>query len=208
MEFDKVIEQRHSCRTFLPIEISDEKINQIVEAGRLAPSSKNAQPWKFVCIKTDFKNEKVSRDISRLMANYYLSNRNDPEKMKGAGSVFATSKIIESCPAIILIFSDSNNITRNSMESISDILSIGASVEHMTLKATDLGLGSLWIADTYFIHKELAEYIEEYLKKKGLNDFILEKHRLICAMAIGEMGEQTYKSSRKNLEDILLIINN
>ena len=68
-------------------------------------------------------------------------------------------------------------------------------------------MGSLWIADTYFVHKELAEYIEEELTKTG-EKFILADNRLICAIALGKRGEPTYKRSRKSLEDILLILNN
>ena len=167
-ELDKIIEERHSCRAYLPTPISDETIKQIVEAGRLAPSAKNGQPWKYVCIKTEFSDNETSKQIAKIMADYYINNRDNPEKMKGASSVFATSKIIESCPAIILVFEDTPFIDRDHLESISDILSIGASVEHMVLKATELGLGSLWIADTYFVHKELAEYVENYLKNVQL----------------------------------------
>ncbi len=69
MTLDEIIKERHSCRTYLPYGISDDTIKQIVEAGRLAPSAKNAQPWKYVCIKTDFKNVEASKDIANLMAN-------------------------------------------------------------------------------------------------------------------------------------------
>lgn len=208
MKLDESIKERHSCRTYLPFEVTDEEIKKIVEAGRLAPSAKNAQPWKYVCIKTDFSNPDTSKDIAKIMANYYLQNRNNPEVLRAASSVYSTSKIIESCPAIILVFAESDYINRDKMESISDILGIGASVEHMMLKATDLGLGCLWIADTYCVHKEMAEYIENYLKSKNLNNFIDNENRLICAMAIGKMGEPRYKTARKKLDEILLVINN
>lgn len=207
MNLDEIIKTRNSCRTYLPTAISDDTIKQIVDAGRLAPSAKNAQPWKFVCIKTDFTDNEKSKKISSIMANFYLQNKNDENKMKGASSVYATSKIIEDCPAIILVFADSDYINRDKMESISDILSIGASVEHMVLKATELGLGSLWIADTYYVHKEIAQYIEEELRNTG-NQFILNNHRLICAVALGERGEPQYERSRKSLEEVLTIINN
>ena len=37
--------------------------------------------------------------------------------------------------------------------------SIGAAIENMTLTATELGLGSLWICDTFFAQKELSEWL-------------------------------------------------
>lgn len=203
MELSEAIKQRHSCRTYLPSPITDEKIKQIVEAGRLAPSSKNAQQWKFVCIKT----ETESHDIAKMLENYYIQNKDNPEVKMGASSVYATGKTLEQCPAIILVFTDCENIDRTKVEDTSAILSIGAAVENMMLTATDMGLGCLWIADTYYVHKELAEYIQSRLVGTKYENFISESNRLICSMAVGEMGEPRYKSSRKDLDDILVIIN-
>lgn len=204
MNLDEVINARHSCRSYLPTEITDEQIKQIVEAGRQAPSSKNAQQWKFVCIKS--KTE--SHDIANILQNYYIENKSDPDKIGTASSVFATGRILEHCPAIILVFEDSEYIDRNKNEDISALLSIGACVEHMMLKATDMGLGCLWICDTFFVHNEIADYILERLKGTKYESFIDRDNRLVCAMAIGEMGEPRYPKARKELNDILCIINN
>lgn len=204
MELSEAIKNRCSCRTFLPTAISDEQIKQIVEAARLAPSSKNAQQWKFVCIKA----EKESHDIANMLENYYIENKDNPEKMAGASSVFATGKILESTPAIILVFEDSNFITRDKVEDISALLGIGGAVEHMMLTATSMGLGSLWIADTYYVHKELADYILKKLKGTDKENFIDLSNRLVCAMAVGEAAEPRYDRPRKSLDEILCIINN
>ncbi len=204
MKLDDLIKERHSCRSYLPTAISDAKIKQIVEAARLAPSSKNAQQWKFVCIKA----KEESHDIANILENYYIKNKNNKEKMLGASSVFATGKILESCPAIILVFADTENITRTKVEDISALLSIGGAVEHMMLKATDMGLGCLWICDTYFVHNELADYILKKLKGTEKENFISKKNRLVCAMAVGVMAEPKYPKNRKTLDEILCIINN
>ncbi len=39
--------------------------------------------------------------------------------------------------------------------------SIGASIENMLLKATEIGLGTLWIANTCFAYKDLVSFIGE-----------------------------------------------
>lgn len=204
MNIDELIKERHSCRNYLPKALTDKQIKTIVEAARLAPSSKNAQQWKFVCIKA----KKESHDIASILENYYLKNKNKPDKMAGASSVFATGKILESCPAIILVFSDTANITRTKVEDISALLGIGGAVEHMMLKATDMGLGCLWICDTYFVHNELADYILKKLKGTPQEKFINKNNRLVCAMAVGQMAEPRYPKTRKSLDEILCIINN
>ncbi len=42
---------------------------------------------------------------------------------------------------------------------MNDLLSIGASIENMLLKAEELNIGSLWIGNTCFAYQELMEYI-------------------------------------------------
>ena len=45
-----IINNRQSIRRFNEKEVEVEKINKIIEAGMLAPSSKNKQPWRFVIL--------------------------------------------------------------------------------------------------------------------------------------------------------------
>lgn len=63
-------------------------------------------------------------------------------------------------------------------------------MENMTLTATELGLGSLWICDTYFAYDEL----NRWLNVDG---------ELIAAMTIGYANETPPARPRKKLEDIV-----
>ena len=71
-----------------------------------------------------------------------------------------------------------------------DSLSIGASIQNMLLKATQLGLGTLWIANTCFAYNDMVEVIPS-------------KGQLIGAVAVGYAAEKPYPRPRKNLEEIL-----
>lgn len=42
---------RYSCRDFLNQDVEEEKIYNIIEAARLAPSWVNVQPWHFIVVK-------------------------------------------------------------------------------------------------------------------------------------------------------------
>lgn len=44
MEFNTVIQKRYSCRAFAPRKVEQEKIDRILEAGRIAPTAVNKQP--------------------------------------------------------------------------------------------------------------------------------------------------------------------
>ena len=46
MEFENVIRTRHATRKFKNERIEKEKLEKVLEAGRLAPTAKNNQPIK------------------------------------------------------------------------------------------------------------------------------------------------------------------
>ncbi len=50
METLECIESRRSCRLYLDIPVEFEKIGNILNAGRVAPSSGNLQDWRFVLV--------------------------------------------------------------------------------------------------------------------------------------------------------------
>jgi nitroreductase len=51
MDVFEAIRIRRSIRKFRPKSIPDEKLKMILEAGHLAPSASNRQPWRFVVVK-------------------------------------------------------------------------------------------------------------------------------------------------------------
>ncbi|MEM2972417.1 MAG: nitroreductase family protein [Candidatus Bathyarchaeia archaeon] len=51
MDFFEVVEKRRSIRKFKPKPIPTENLKKILEAGRLAPSAGNRQPWHFIVVR-------------------------------------------------------------------------------------------------------------------------------------------------------------
>lgn len=51
--------QRRSIQRFKPAAVSEAKLERVLEAGRLAPSAKNRQEWRFVVIRKKALREKV-----------------------------------------------------------------------------------------------------------------------------------------------------
>jgi nitroreductase len=51
MDILKAIESRRSIRKYKPVPIPDGDLKKILEAGRLAPSAGNKQPWGFVVVR-------------------------------------------------------------------------------------------------------------------------------------------------------------
>lgn len=62
MDVLEAIRDRRSIRRYHRKDVPDEKLMQILEAGRWAPSAHNSQPRKFIVVK----NEKVRRELAQI----------------------------------------------------------------------------------------------------------------------------------------------
>jgi len=76
MEFYELIESRVSIRNYDSQQaVSEDILNRILNAGRLAPSASNRQPWKFVLVSSKEKLAAVADSYHRewfKQAPHYL----------------------------------------------------------------------------------------------------------------------------------------
>ena len=183
MEVKKAIEERRSIRNFKKEDISNEVVEDILNCGRLAPSAKNRQPWYFVILKDDVKDK-----VAHLMLEYIKNNdeREEEKRLNSHRSVARTADAIKQAPVLVLIF-------REKVDNwiVGDNLSIGACVENMCLRATDLGLGSLWIRNIVYVSEKVAEMV-------GHGDLELN-----CAVSLGIPNQNPEQRPRKELKDII-----
>lgn len=63
MEFMEVVRSRHSVRTYEDKAVEDEKLELILECGRLAPSARNSQCWDFVVVKNKDTIERIGEAL-------------------------------------------------------------------------------------------------------------------------------------------------
>jgi nitroreductase len=169
-------------------------IEEILRAGILAPSSKNRQPWKFIVTTENAKNEMLA--AMRKGLNQEKECPLLPESAQYLNGAEYTLKIMEQAPVIIFVVNTLGKDIHSSFTpeefiyEICNAQSIGAAIENMTLTATELGLGSLWICDTYFAYREL----KNWLKVEG---------ELFAAMAVGYADENPLTRPRKKLDDVV-----
>ncbi len=62
MKVEEAIKKRRSVRKYLDKKVEKEKILKILEAGRLAPSAMNKQPWDFIIVQDQKTREKIAKD--------------------------------------------------------------------------------------------------------------------------------------------------
>jgi nitroreductase len=118
MDFMQLITNRYSVRKFDCKQVEKEKLLSILEAGRLAPTACNYQPYKVLALETPTGIEKLRK---------------------------GNLHIYES-PAALIICADHEHTWKRITDG-HDYADIDATIvtDHMMLAAAELGLGSIWI---------------------------------------------------------------
>ncbi len=73
MTFLELVQKRKSVRQFKKQMVEDEKLRLVLEAGRLAPSAANYQPWYFIVIKDTGLQERIAESYSPFNSAHYKS---------------------------------------------------------------------------------------------------------------------------------------
>lgn len=192
---DNSILNRRSIRKYQDKPVPGELIEQIIDAGRMAPSAKNRQPWRYIVLGGESKAEFLS-EMHKGILREETAEKSLPDLSAGIADAKNTWKIMKEAPVLIVVL---NSNGRNPFESIEceerfteifDTLSIGASIENILLEATGLGLGTLWIANTCYAYKELMEYLGT-------------TNQLIGVIAVGYADETPSQRPRKPMEDVV-----
>lgn len=147
MELESCIRARVSTRLFESKSVPQEILAEILDSARYAPSPKNRQPWRFLILHDEEK-----KDIVEDYLNKKHIIHNTKYLMKGETySEDSSYDIIKQAPILILVFNayPSQKIfsLNNSCFDLMNVQAIGAAIEHILLRATDLGISSLWLGD-------------------------------------------------------------
>jgi nitroreductase len=65
MEFEELIYKRYSVRAYRDIPVEDEKLHKILEAGRIAPTAANQQPFQIIVIHTAGRQDELKQIYRR-----------------------------------------------------------------------------------------------------------------------------------------------
>lgn len=73
MEFERLIKERQACRKYIQKPVEREKLQKMLEIGRLAPSACNSQPWKTY-VACGEKAKQIAPCLQDLGMNKFLSD--------------------------------------------------------------------------------------------------------------------------------------
>ncbi len=163
-----VLKARRSIRKYQSKPVEDEKINRVLEAARLGPSANNQQPCYFVVV--------VKREIRESLRAAY--NRD----------------WFVNAPAIIVGCANPKEAWRRGGTFGGEEywkVDLAISMQNLILTATELGLGTCWVAD-----------FDENSVKRALN--IPKDIRVVAMTPLGYPDEEKESvANRKPLESII-----
>lgn len=122
MSFQELIRHRYSVRAYKPDPVPDDLLAQVLEAGRLAPTAANKQPFRIIVIHTQGREAELNRIYHR---EWFVQ-----------------------APLILCVCTVRAEAWKRTMYDGKSHADVDATIvmDHMILAAAELGLGTCWIA--------------------------------------------------------------
>lgn len=182
MELFDAMNQRQSCRDFLDEPVAKEVIEKIIEAGIMAPSPLNTQPWNFIVITNSTMKEKLCAGARTCKdAAVKTSGWKWLEKY--------SVEFLSTTPVIIVVTGDK---TKSGVDTFSEDGPVAyqhacaAAIQNMLLASHALGLGSAWF--TLFDKDQVKDLLK------------IDENRVPLAfVCLGKPATESAKTPRKPL---------
>ena len=120
MEFSELIQKRYSVRAYRPVPVEEDRLHQVLEVARLAPSASNRQPFKIIVIHTAGRETELRR-------------------------IYDKSWFVQAPLLIAACGIPAQNWIRRDGKNYNDV-DVTIAMDHLILAAASLGLGTCWIA--------------------------------------------------------------
>jgi len=119
MDFLELAKKRYSVRAYKPDPVEDDKLQNVLEAARLAPTACNIQPFQFIVIKTKGKEADLRR-------------------------IYSASWFVQAPIIIAVCGIPSESWRRRDGKNYCDV-DAAIAMDHLILAATELELGTCWV---------------------------------------------------------------
>jgi len=167
MDFSELIHKRYSCRHYSTQPIEEEKFQLVLEAARLAPTASNRQPFQIIVIHTE---KHDAEDLLRIYPKDWFVQP----------------------PIVLCICSlpEEGWSRKDSDQFNYAIIDAAIVVDHITLQAADLRLGTCWVGN--FDPQAARKYLD-----------IPEHVEPIAFIPLGDPLDEPREKTRKKLEDLI-----
>lgn len=147
IEFLELVKRRQSVRKYDSRSIENELVTRCLEAGRLAPSASNSQPWTFIVVDDpEIKNQVARQTYDRVLP---------------------MNKFVPQAPVLIVMVIEKPRVLTQIGGFIKNkeypLIDIGIAAEHICLQAADEGLGTCMLG--WFNEKPIKKILKIPIRK-------------------------------------------
>lgn len=173
MDFFALAAKRRTVRQFTADPVARGDVEKIIQAGLMAPSPNNSQPWRIAVI-TDRKllermKDAVEKKLAGMFPNVSAEAKARLDKVRTFSTMFVDAPVVlavmaKPYKAMIDKVLEETTVTHEEMNVLRmhpDIQSVGALVENMLLAATEIGLGGCWVSGALVASEEIDEMLKD-----------------------------------------------
>jgi nitroreductase len=182
-----VLQNRRSVRKFRSDPIPEANIVKILDAARMAPTSGNQQPWKFLVIRDKDKiNLMKETCIKKAMERYDKNEKKTDTREQHEKQVRNVFENYCSAPVYIIILTDNNSVYPDYNHWDGPL-----AAENLMLAARAMGYGTVFITDAISVEvtKEVFNIPDAYTR--------------VCITPMGVPFEWPKSPEKKKLEEFI-----
>jgi coenzyme F420-0:L-glutamate ligase / coenzyme F420-1:gamma-L-glutamate ligase len=162
MTLSDVIKKRRSIRKYLPRQVPENIVKEVLAAAGWAPSAHNSQPWRFIVLA----DASVKRRLADAMADAWAKDLQrdgitvESDKRAERVERFATAPVLVlACLTVVDLrkFPDSE---RQMCERDLAVQSFGAALQNLLLAAHAKGLGACWFCAPAFCKETVRKILK------------------------------------------------
>jgi coenzyme F420-0:L-glutamate ligase / coenzyme F420-1:gamma-L-glutamate ligase len=159
---DDAIKKRRSIRKYLPREVSQKIVLDVLEAAGCAPSAHNSQPWRFIVLQ----DPSVKRRLADAMADAWAKDMQRDgiaiEAAKRAERVerFATAPVLVLACLTLEGLPKYSDVERQDTERDLAVQGFGAALQNLLLTAHAKGLGACWFCAPAFCKETVRKTLK------------------------------------------------
>lgn len=172
----KEIRTRRSIRKYINKPVEEDKVLQLLESARLAPTGSNTQPSHFIIVKSDLIRQKLAQ-----------VSHNQTWMLSAPVFIVCVADIRSRIKEDISIQVDEHSPEEEVKQIIRDA---SITIEHIVLEAKSLGLGTCWVA--WFTQEEIRPILN-----------IPSDKYVVSIITVGYAAETPVPRPRKELEEIV-----
>jgi nitroreductase len=209
MDLFDAIKGRKSIRRFKRTPVPNEDIKKIIDAGRLAPSANNAQPWSFIVVKDRELLTKMAAAVREMIDRMVPFAENEKQSQRLSAYKNSYYTFFELAPATVVVLMEAYDAGTDHLlakmgytaEDIKrlrpspGLQSVAAAIQNMLLAAHALGYSSCWMTGPA-VAQEAFEKLLGYGKEKSV----------AALLPLGVADENPPSRPRRPIEEIMKVL--